>query len=54
MPHYGAYHSKSNFKNPETFAPERWLPEGEEEYRADRKNVFMPFSYGPRNCLGKK
>ncbi|KAF1973408.1 cytochrome P450 ClCP1 [Bimuria novae-zelandiae CBS 107.79] len=51
---YAAYHSPSNFKDPDAFVPKRWLPEGQYEYGADNKQVFNPFSYGPRNCLGKK
>jgi cytochrome P450 len=51
---YAAYHSPSNFKDPDSFIPERWLPEGQEEYASDHKEVFNPFSIGPRNCLGKK
>jgi cytochrome P450 len=51
---YAAYHSSYNFKDPDSFVPERWLPEGQEEYGSDQKKVFQPFSYGPRNCLGKK
>ncbi|KAF2676351.1 benzoate 4-monooxygenase cytochrome P450 [Lentithecium fluviatile CBS 122367] len=53
LPQYAAYHSPSNFKDPETFVPERWLPEGQAEYGSDHKDVLQPFSYGPRNCLGK-
>ncbi|KAF1963728.1 benzoate 4-monooxygenase cytochrome P450 [Byssothecium circinans] len=53
LPHYAAFHSPDNFKDPDSFVPERWLPEGEAEYGADRKDVFIPFSNGPRNCLGK-
>ncbi|KAF2001354.1 cytochrome P450 [Amniculicola lignicola CBS 123094] len=52
IPHYAAYHSASNFKDPDEFVPERWLPEGQEDYGLDRKSVLQPFSYGPRNCLG--
>ncbi|KAF2195825.1 cytochrome P450 [Zopfia rhizophila CBS 207.26] len=53
VPQYAAYHSALNFKNPDDFIPERWLLEGEAEYSSDRKTVLNPFSYGPRNCLGK-
>ncbi|KAF2445636.1 cytochrome P450 [Karstenula rhodostoma CBS 690.94] len=51
--HYAAYHSPANFRNPDSFVPERWLPEGQQEYGSDNKEVFNAFSYGPRNCLGK-
>ncbi|KAH7378272.1 benzoate 4-monooxygenase cytochrome P450 [Pyrenochaeta sp. MPI-SDFR-AT-0127] len=52
-PMYAAFHSSKNWTEPETFAPERFLPENEKQYSHDRKDVFNPFSYGPRNCLGK-
>lgn len=52
LAHYAAYHSPSNFKNPDSFLPERWLP-GAEEFGGDNKHVLQPFSFGPRNCLGK-
>lgn len=48
-----AYHSPLNFNRPKSFRPERWLPEGQDEFRSDSKNVFEPFSVGPRNCIGK-
>ncbi|KAF2640107.1 putative cytochrome P450 monooxygenase [Massarina eburnea CBS 473.64] len=50
---YAAYHSEYNFKNAESFVPERWMPEGQAEYGSDKRDVFIPFSNGPRNCLGK-
>jgi len=49
--HYPAYHSERNFKNPEAFVPERWL--GDPEYKDDKSAWCQPFSFGPRNCLGK-
>lgn len=51
---YSAYHSPLNFKRPDEFLPQRWLPEGKEEFTEDKKQVLQPFSFGPRNCLGKK
>lgn len=48
--------SEYNFAEPKRFAPERWLKDGEKaprEFREDNKgNVFQPFSYGTRNCIG--
>ncbi|KAK0637910.1 Averantin hydroxylase [Lasiodiplodia hormozganensis] len=48
---YTAYHSSLYFKDPEEFIPERWLPGT--GYDDDRRDVVQPFSYGPRNCIGK-
>jgi cytochrome P450 len=45
-------HSTRNFKNPDKYVPERWLVD--EEYKHDNRESFNPFSFGPRNCLGKK
>ncbi|KAL6169386.1 hypothetical protein ACJQWK_04413 [Exserohilum turcicum] len=46
-----AYSSPLNFKDPDKFVPERWLPGT--GYETDRREVFQPFSFGPRNCIGK-
>ncbi|CAA9961511.1 cytochrome p450 [Pyrenophora teres f. maculata] len=51
--HYPTFHSTRNFVRPESFAPERWLPEGEIEFARDDKKAFNPFSVGPRACLGR-
>lgn len=32
--------------------PERWL--GNERYKDDQRDVVMPFSVGPRSCIGVK
>ncbi|KAH8197034.1 hypothetical protein TruAng_008785 [Truncatella angustata] len=51
------HHSPLNFTDPERFAPERWLPVRHplynQKYSADNKSACKPFSYGPRDCLGK-
>jgi cytochrome P450 len=44
-------HSERNFKDAELFVPERWL--GDPRYADDKKSSIQPFSFGPRNCLGK-
>jgi hypothetical protein len=41
-----------NFRDPESFVPERWL--GDPYYENDNRTAMQPFHYGPRNCLGKK
>jgi len=48
---YPAYHSERNFKDADLFAPQRWL--GDPKYADDKRSMCQPFSYGPRNCLGK-
>ncbi|KAL8724561.1 MAG: hypothetical protein Q9166_007883, partial [cf. Caloplaca sp. 2 TL-2023] len=48
---WAAYQSALNFASPNEFVPERWL--GDPRFVDDRKDVFQPFSVGPRNCIGK-
>ncbi|KAG9561451.1 cytochrome P450 monooxygenase, partial [Aureobasidium melanogenum] len=48
-----ANRSKLNFANPTRFVPERWLASPPEEYANDNLAIVQPFSFGPRNCLGK-
>ncbi|KAL9106489.1 MAG: hypothetical protein Q9187_008552, partial [Circinaria calcarea] len=48
---YAAFRSSTNFSFPDTFIPERWLDDP--RFKSDEKDVFKPFSYGPRNCIGK-
>ncbi|KAK8242211.1 isotrichodermin C-15 hydroxylase [Phyllosticta capitalensis] len=50
---YPAYHSSRNFAEPNSFVPERWLDDAPEKFKNDKKSVLMPFSNGPRNCIGK-
>lgn len=49
--HWATYHDPHNFKQPNEFIPERWISD---EYASDNKTALQPFSFGPRNCLGKK
>jgi len=49
---YAANHDPANFAEVESFIPERWL--GDPRFKNDDLAVMQPFSYGPRNCLGKK
>ncbi|KAH7076333.1 cytochrome P450, partial [Paraphoma chrysanthemicola] len=44
-------HSKRNYTDPNAYVPERWL--GDEKYKDDNRETLNPFSFGPRNCLGK-
>ncbi|EMR61768.1 putative cytochrome p450 protein [Eutypa lata UCREL1] len=45
------YHPQKNFTLAESFIPERWL--GDARFVNDKKDILQPFSFGPRNCLGK-
>jgi cytochrome P450 len=49
---YAAFHSADYFRDPEVFAPERWM--GDEKYKDDVRASFQPFSQGPRNCIGRR
>ncbi|KKY29300.1 putative benzoate 4-monooxygenase cytochrome p450 [Diaporthe ampelina] len=49
-----AFQSSYNFSRPDSFVPERWFPVGNgrpEEFDNDNHDAFLPFSYGPRNCI---
>ncbi|PWY67989.1 benzoate 4-monooxygenase cytochrome P450 [Aspergillus sclerotioniger CBS 115572] len=51
--HFACYHDPRNFHRPMDFLPDRWLPECQDTFKDDHRNSFQPFSFGPRNCLGK-
>ncbi|KAL3447890.1 cytochrome P450 [Aspergillus insuetus] len=57
-PIYAIHRDESLFRNPEEFMPERWLATAEDS-EADRKelqnlkNFCIPFSLGPRACIGR-
>jgi cytochrome P450 len=42
-----------NFARAGDFCPERWLDNPPAEFAHDRRDVYQPFSFGPRNCIGK-
>ncbi|KAI5867907.1 cytochrome P450 [Durotheca rogersii] len=44
-------HNPNWWKDPMTFAPERWLDDP--RYKGDRLDAMQPFSVGPRNCIGR-
>lgn len=52
---YATANSPLYFKNPDSFVPERWLGErAPAEYKDDDLRASMPFSCGPRSCIGQK
>jgi cytochrome P450 len=54
VPHWAAFHLEDNFADPWDFVPERWLDAGRPaRYAGDNRDVFQPFSYGTRNCIGR-
>ncbi|KAK7752081.1 hypothetical protein SLS62_006047 [Diatrype stigma] len=66
IPVYAASRSPRNWARPDEFVPERWMGEDEKGgdlasssssssslFRGDAREASQPFSYGPRNCLGK-
>ncbi|RDW60756.1 hypothetical protein BP6252_12139 [Coleophoma cylindrospora] len=48
---YAACHSSRNWKDADSFIPERWLDHP--DYKDDNKSSSQPFSVGPRNCIGR-
>lgn len=56
---WSASHSAENFHRANEFIPERWITstaqavDGPSPFHNDRHAASQPFSFGPRNCLGK-
>ncbi|KAK1231863.1 hypothetical protein PQX77_005000 [Marasmius sp. AFHP31] len=59
IPPIGVHYNPENFSpSPESFIPERWIPkEAEAVFKGQlvkmKMDAFIPFSYGPANCVGK-
>lgn len=51
MPTYTFHHNPTLFPDPWTYRPERWLEDTPEA--ANLRKYVMPFSQGPRACLGR-
>ncbi|KAJ4413828.1 hypothetical protein N0V85_003411 [Neurospora sp. IMI 360204] len=47
--------SSRNFAKPDEFVPERWMDDEERDpiFEKDKADALKPFSYGPRDCIGK-
>jgi cytochrome P450 len=50
---YTLFRNPNYFAFPDSFTPERWSEE-DTRFANDKKHLFQPFSFGPRNCLGRK
>ncbi|KAJ5964510.1 uncharacterized protein N7479_004386 [Penicillium vulpinum] len=49
--HIAASHSPTNFTDAEQFIPERHM--NDPRFANDSKTAMQPFSFGPRNCIGR-
>ena len=45
----GIHRTPSAFPEPDTYNPDRWIKDPD----LDKSKHFIPFSFGPRNCIGK-
>ncbi|KAF2275245.1 cytochrome P450 [Westerdykella ornata] len=50
---YATSLSETNFRNPNSFVPDRWLNPPPTEYADDDRAARATFSLGPRNCIGR-
>ena len=57
MHFWSVHRDPRNYSYPDTFWPERWLiAEGIQESKeklTHNPDAFIPFSFGPANCVGK-
>lgn len=51
---YAMHHSPLNFDEPDAFIPERALASDTQVWETDQRQALQPFSFGPRNCIGRK
>lgn len=54
---YSTYRNPEHFADAESFLPQRWLLPShylyDHKFKDDRREVFKPFSYGTRDCIGR-
>lgn len=53
MSQYAAFRTSLNWSHRLEFIPERWLEQRDTLFANDKRDVLQPFSYGPRNCIGR-
>jgi cytochrome P450 len=51
IPIYVIHHSEEFYEDPENFNPDRFLPE---ERRSRDPLTYLPFGFGPRNCIAMR
>ncbi|CAG2108246.1 unnamed protein product, partial [Medioppia subpectinata] len=51
IPVHAIHHSENYYPNPEMFIPDRFLPENRHKIIP---YTYLPFSSGPRNCIGMR
>ncbi|XP_075983685.1 cytochrome P450 6B5-like [Anticarsia gemmatalis] len=51
IPVYHLHHNPDYFPDPETYKPERFLPENKDDIKPF---TFLPYGEGPRICIGKR
>ncbi|KAH8649307.1 averantin oxidoreductase [Xylariales sp. PMI_506] len=52
IPIYAIANSPMNWAHAAEFIPERWTGE-DPRFAGDKRDASQPFSYGPRNCIGR-
>jgi cytochrome P450 len=52
---YSIHHSAKYYQDPFKYNPERWHrpADGESRRKESERQAYMPFSIGPRSCVGK-
>ena len=54
VPVYLLHRHPLYWKDPDAFKPERWLKSGDGSQACSHHFAFLPFSCGPRNCIGQR
>ena len=53
IPQLAPDRSSLHFAEPTSFIPGRHLPTHDPKFENDSKAILQPFSFGPRNCIGR-